>query len=825
MSQTILKPLEIPVLGMTCASCVGRVEKAIAAVPGVAAASVNLAAERAHVELTPEGDTAAVVEAIRKAGYEPLDRTVDLKIEGMTCASCVAKVEKALKSVPGVLDAQVNLATERAQVRALAGGAETAQMIAAVEAIGYGAQEIDPAAAPDLADREREARETEITGLKRAVAVAAAGTLPLFVIEMGRHFIPGVHHWLAASIGEQPWRLISFVLAAIVLFGPGLRFFRKGVPNLIRRTPDMNSLVVLGTSAAFAYSAVATFVPSLLPAGADHVYYEAAAVIVTLILLGRLFEAQAKGRTSEAIKRLMTLQAKTARVLRGGEAVEVPIAEVVAGDAVVVRPGERIAVDGEVIDGGSFVDESMITGEPIPVEKKAGDTVVGGTVNKTGAFQFRATKVGSETMLAQIVRMVEAAQGSKLPIQATVDKVTAWFVPAVIAAALLTFAAWMVFGPSPALAFALVNAVAVLIIACPCAMGLATPTSIMVGTGKAAELGVLFRRGEALQALRDVKVVAFDKTGTLTEGRPALTDLQTASDFDEDEVLALTAAVESRSEHPIAEAIVEAAKTKGLSVADPQAFEAVPGFGAQARAGGKLVQVGADRFMTKLGLDVGVFSDTAARLGSEAKSPLYVAIDGKLAAVLAVADPIKPTTPEALAALHAMGLKVAMITGDNAHTARAAAAKLGLDEVEAEVLPDGKVAAIKALRERFGAIAFVGDGVNDAPALAAADVGIAMGAGTDVAIESADVVLMRSDLRAVATAASLSRAVMSNIQQNLVWAFGYNVILIPVAAGVLFPTFGLLLSPMVAAGAMALSSVSVLTNALRLKAFRPPVAA
>ena len=822
MSQTILKPLEIPVLGMTCASCVGRVEKAISAVPGVAAASVNLAAERAHVELTPEGDTAAVVEAIRKAGYEPLDRTVDLKIEGMTCASCVAKVEKALKAVPGVLDAQVNLATERAQVKALAGGAATAQLVAAVEAIGYGAQEIDPAAAPDLADRERQAREAEITGLKRAVAVAAAGALPLFVIEMGRHFIPGVHHWLAGSIGEQPWRLISFVLAAIVLFGPGLRFFRKGVPNLIRRTPDMNSLVVLGTSAAFAYSATATFAPFLLPAGADHVYYEAAAVIVALILLGRLFEAQAKGRTSEAIKRLMTLQAKTARVLRGGEATEVPIAEVIAGDVVVVRPGERVAVDGEVVDGGSFVDESMITGEPIPVEKKPGDTVVGGTVNKIGAFQFRATKVGAQTMLAQIVRMVEAAQGSKLPIQATVDRVTAWFVPAVIAAALLTYAAWMLFGPSPALAFALVNAVAVLIIACPCAMGLATPTSIMVGTGKAAELGVLFRRGEALQALRDVKIVAFDKTGTLTEGRPALTDLQVASGFGEDEVLALTAAVESRSEHPIAEAVVEAAKAKSLTVAEPQDFEAVPGFGAQAKVDGRVVQVGADRFMTKLGLDVAVFNDTAARLGAEAKSPLYVAIDGRLAAVLAVADPIKPTTPQALAALHAMGLKVAMITGDNAHTARAVAAKLGLDEIEAEVLPDGKVAAVQALRARFGAIAFVGDGVNDAPALAAADVGIAMGAGTDVAIESADVVLMRSDLRAVATAAALSRSVMNNIGQNLVWAFGYNVILIPVAAGVLFPTFGLLLSPMVAAGAMALSSVSVLTNALRLKAFRPP---
>lgn len=824
MSQTVLQPLEIPVVGMTCASCVGRVEKAIAATPGVARASVNLAAERAHVELTSEGDAASVVDAIRRAGYEPLARTVELKIGGMTCASCVARVERALKSVPGVLEAQVNLATERARVQTLAGGAETAALIAAVAGAGYSAEPLDTASAPDLTDREHEAREAEIAGLKRAVLVATAGALPLFVIEMGRHFIPGAHHWLAATVGEQPWRLVSFVLAAIVLFGPGLRFFRKGVPNLIRRTPDMNSLVVLGTTAAFAYSSVATFVPSLLPAGADHVYYEAAAVIVALILLGRLFEAQAKGRTSQAIKRLMTLQAKTARVVRDGQERELPIAEVVVGDMISVRPGERIAVDGQVVEGASFVDESMITGEPIPVEKTAGAAVVGGTVNTSGAFSFRATKIGAETMLAQIVRMVEAAQGSKLPIQAAVDKVTAWFVPAVIAAALLTFAAWMLLGPSPALAFALVNAVAVLIIACPCAMGLATPTSIMVGTGKAAELGVLFRKGEALQALRDVKVVAFDKTGTLTIGRPILTDFQVAGGFAEDEVLALTAAVESRSEHPIAQAIVAAAKARSLSVPKPQDFEAVAGFGAQANVDGKLVQVGADRFMRKLGLDVAPFAAEAERLGAEAKSPLYVALDGRLAAIVAVADPIKPTTAEALKTLHAMGLKVAMITGDNARTARAVATQLGLDEVEAEVLPGGKVAAIEALRERFGPIAFVGDGVNDAPALAAADVGLAMDAGADIAIESADVVLMRGDLRTIATAVALSRAVMANIGQNLIWAFGYNVVLIPVAAGVLYPPFGLLLSPMVAAGAMALSSVSVLSNALRLRAFRPPAA-
>lgn len=822
MPTTRLETIDIPVLGMTCASCVGRVEKAIAAVPGVAHAAVSLAAERAHVEFTPEGNTQAVVEAIRKAGYEPLEHTLELKIEGMTCASCVGRVERALRAAPGVLQAQVNLATERATVTALE-GADPAALIAAVEKVGYHAAPIVDAS-PDLSDREREARAAEIVGLKRAVVLSALATAPLFLIEMGRHFIPGAHHLLAGTIGEQPWRLISFVLAAFVLFEPGLRFYRKGVPNLIRCTPDMNSLVVLGATAAFAYSTVATFAPALLPAAANYVYFEAAAVIVTLILVGRLFEAQAKGRTSEAIKRLMTLQAKTARVERAGIAGEIPIADVVVGDVVVVRPGERIPVDGEVLDGSSYVDESMITGEPVPVEKGPGASLVGGTVNKTGAFRFRATKVGAATLLAQIVRMVETAQGAKLPIQALVDKVTSWFVPAVIAVAAVTFAAWLAFGPSPALSFALVNAVAVLIIACPCAMGLATPTSIMVGTGRAAELGVLFRRGEALQSLRDVQAVAFDKTGTLTLGRPALTDVVIADGFTEAEVLSLVAAVERRSEHPIAQAIADGAQSRGLRVPEAQDFNALPGYGAEAVVEGRHVQVGADRYMERLGVTVAVFANQAARLARQAKTPVYAAIDGKLAAILAVADPIKESTPEALAALHAAGLKVVMITGDNRRTAEAVGAALGLDEVVAEVLPDGKVAAVKALQQRYGRVVFVGDGVNDAPALATADVGIAMGAGTDIAIESADVVLMRSDLRGVATSIALSRSVLRNIHQNLVWAFGYNVVLIPVAAGLLYPVWGLLLSPMVAAGAMALSSVSVLANALRLRAFKPAAA-
>ncbi|WP_421937448.1 heavy metal translocating P-type ATPase [Phenylobacterium sp.] len=823
MPETTLEPFDIPVLGMTCASCVSRVEKAIAAVPGVAQASVNLAAERARVALSPGGSAQAVADAIRRAGYEPLETEIELRIGGMTCASCVGRVERALAAVPGVLGAEVNLATERARVRVLEGGPDSTALIQAVVTAGYQAAPAE-AATPDQTDREQAARTAEISGLKRAVLVASLATAPLFLLEMTRHSLPGVHHWLATTIGEQPWRLMSFALAALVLFGPGLRFYRKGVPNLIRRTPDMNSLVVLGASAAFAYSAVATFAPALLPAGADHVYYEAAAVIVTLILLGRLFEAQAKGRTSEAIRRLMTLQAKTARVVRDGHEAEVPIAEVRPGDLVTVRPGERVPVDGEVADGASFIDESMISGEPVPVEKGPGDEVIGGTVNKTGAFHFRATRVGAETLLAQILRMVEAAQGAKLPIQALVDRITGWFVPAVIAVALATFTAWLAFGPSPALSFALVNAVAVLIIACPCAMGLATPTSIMVGTGKAAELGVLFRRGEALQALRDVKVVAFDKTGTLTLGRPALTDLIPAEGFAADEALRLTAAVEARSEHPIAAAIVGAAAERGLAPSPADAFEAVPGFGAEARVEGQRVQVGADRYMTRLGVDIAAFAPEAARLAAEAKTPLFVAIDGRVAALIAVADPIKPTTPAALAALHAAGLKVAMITGDSARTARAVADALGVDEVVAEVLPDGKVAALQALRVKHGAAAFVGDGINDAPALAAADVGIAMGAGTDIAIESADVVLMHSDLRAVATAVALSRATLANIRQNLAWAFGYNVLLIPLAAGVFYPAFGLTLSPMIAAGAMALSSVSVLANALRLRGFRPATA-
>ena len=820
-----LRRVSVHIEGMTCASCVGRVEKALRALPGVKAASVNLATERADVAFeTAEPDLAAVVRAVEAVGYAASTGTTELEVKGMTCASCVGRVEHALKQAEGVLDATVNLATGRATVRHLAGVIDVGRLAEAVRAVGY--EVFEAVAGPDREDRERAVREREVKSLRRSVLAAGIFTLPIFLLEMGGHLVPAVHHWVLGALGnQQNLFYLLFALATVVQFGPGLRFYRKGWPTLARGAPDMNALVMLGTSAAYGYSVVATFLPQVLPAGTVHVYYEAATVIITLILVGRYLEALAKGRTSEAIKRLLGLQAKTARVMRDGREMEVGIDQVRPGDVVLVRPGERVPVDGQVLEGSSYVDESMISGEPVPVRKIAGAEVVGGTINKTGSFIFRATKVGADTVLAQIVRMVEAAQGSKLPIQALVDRVTTYFVPAVMAVAVLTFGTWLVLGPEPALTFALVNAVAVLIIACPCAMGLATPTSIMVGTGKAAEMGVLFRRGEALQTLRSAEVIAIDKTGTLTEGRPELTDLTVASGFDETEVLRLVATVEARSEHPIAEAIVRAAERRGLRLASVQDFVAEPGLGVAAKGDGREVAVGADRHMAKLDLDVGVFAAEAGRLADEGKSPLYAAVDGRLAAVIAVADPIKRSTPAAVKALHELGLRVAMITGDNRRTAEAIARRLGIDEVMAEVLPDGKVEAVMRLRGdgHRRVVAMVGDGINDAPALAEADVGIAIGTGTDIAIESADVVLMSGDLRGVPNAIALSQTTIRNIKQNLFWAFAYNASLIPVAAGALYPVFGILLSPVFAAGAMALSSVFVLGNALRLRRFRPPL--
>jgi Cu+-exporting ATPase len=809
--------VKLAISDMTCASCVRRVEKAIAAVPGVADASVNLATERADVTFDAMPDLAAVAKAIRDAGYGVPEEVVTFPVDGMTCASCIARVEKALKTVSGVLDATANLAQERVRVRRIAGTASFADLAAAVERAGYRAVH-EQAAAPG--DEARRSGET--AALRRDLILAALLTAPLFVMEMGAHAVPSFGHAIHDTLGLEASRIIQFALATLVLLGPGRRFFVKGIPALLRLAPDMNSLVVIGTAAAWSFSTVATFAPGLLPGGAANVYFEAAAVIVTLLLAGRYLEARAKGRTGEAIRHLAGLQAKSARVLRAGKPEDVALEAVLPGDMILVRPGEKVPVDGEVTDGSSYIDESMITGEAMPVARKAGDRVTGGTVNTTGSLTFRATRVGADTVLSQIIRMVEDAQAAKLPIQALVDRVTQWFVPAVIAIALLTFGFWLAFAPSPALAHALVNAVAVLIIACPCAMGLATPTSIITGTGRAAELGVLFRQGIALQTLGATRIVAVDKTGTLTLGRPALTEIVPAQGFSREDVLRLVAAAEMHSEHPIAVAIHDAAVKEGLDLPAATDFAALSGRGISASVSGRSVEAGSASLMRERGLDPSPFEAEAARLAAEGASPLYAAIDGRLAALFAVTDPVRPTTGQAIAALKALGIEVAMITGDNARTAHAVASKLGIDRVMAEVLPDGKVEAVRKLSDGgTRKIAFVGDGINDAPALAAADTGIAIGTGTDVAIESADVVLMAGDLRGVAAGIALSRATMRNIRQNLFWAFGYNVALVPVAAGLLYPALGLQLSPALAAGAMALSSVFVVTNALRLKRFRP----
>ncbi|NNK67413.1 MAG: copper-translocating P-type ATPase [Rhodobacteraceae bacterium] len=803
--------------GMTCASCVGRVEKTLAALDGVSDVSVNLASESAHLSVDDPGRLQDAAQALDKLGYPARKARLTLNIASMSCASCVGRVDKALADVPGVLSVTVNLAAETAMVDYLEGTTTPADLMAATAAIGYPAEVAEANASQSRVERKAE----EADNLRRNVFLAAVLTLPVFILEMGAHLIPAFHHLIANTIGTQTSWIIQFVLATIVLFGPGRHFFTKGIPALLRAAPDMNSLVAVGTGAAWTYSVVATFLPALLPEGVRAVYFEAAAVIVVLILIGRWLEARAKGRTGAAIQALLGLQVRTARILRDGETIEVDVDALRPGDTILVRPGERIPVDGEVVDGTSNVDESMITGEPVPVAKTAGATVTGGTVNGTGSLTFRASRVGADTTLAQIIRMVEEAQGAKLPIQGLVDRVTLWFVPAVMALAALTVVVWLAIGPDPALTFALVAGVSVLIIACPCAMGLATPTSIMVGTGRAAEMGVLFRKGDALQELSYVDVIAVDKTGTVTEGKPTLTDVVVSDDFDRETVLAQIAAVEDQSEHPIAEAIVRGARSEGISVPTASGFRSVTGYGVAAMVDGHEVMVGADRYMIRENVDIAGLVDTERDLANRGRTALYAAVDGKLAAVIAVADPVKPASRAAISALHDRGFQVAMITGDKQETAEAIARETGIDHVIAGVLPDGKVAALDDLRAGGRKIAFVGDGINDAPALAHADVGIAIGTGTDVAIESADVVLMSGDLRGVVNAVEVSKRTMSNIRQNLVWAFGYNVALIPVAAGVLYPAFGLLLSPVFAAGAMALSSVSVLTNALRLRRIAP----
>lgn len=742
----------------------------------------------------------------------PDSNQINLNIGGMSCASCVGRVERALKKVDGVAEANVNLATHKAHIT-LNKPLPPETLVNAVTSAGYEAQ-IVKNSSPTADDSKQE--QAEIVHLKWSLIIAVVLTIPVFLLEMGGHISSTFHHMIMSTLGEQNSWYTQWFLTTLVMLIPGFNFYKKGIPALLHLAPDMNSLVAVGTLAAYCYSVIATFIPQLLPEGTVHVYYEAAAVIITLILIGRLLEAKAKGRTSQAIKQLVQLQVSHANVYRDGQLTEIPIDQVQLGDLIAVKPGERIPVDGVITEGNSYVDESMITGEPIPVKKQPNDPVVGSTVNQKGALTVQATKVGNDTVLAQIIRMVETAQGSKLPIQAIIDKVTLWFVPTIMALAVITFIIWIIFAKDSALSFALVSAVAVLIVACPCAMGLATPVSIMVGTGRAAESGIFIRKGEALQILKDIKVIALDKTGTLTKGKPELTDFISHESYDKNQAITLLASLEAKSEHPIAEAIVQYAQKLNLKLLPVDNFTTVTGQGLQATIEQKTVQVGTAYFMQQQKINTDKFTETATRLAKEGKTPFYMAINQQLVAITAVADPIKETTPQAINAFHQLGLKVVMITGDNKHTAQAIAKQLGIDEVVAEVLPDGKVEAIKSLKQQ-GGLAYVGDGINDAPALAEADIGIAIGTGTDVAIEAADVVLMSGDLLGVVKAITLSKATIRNIHQNIFWAFAYNTALVPIAMGILYPFFGILLSPAIAAGAMALSSVFVLGNALRLK--------
>ncbi|MFQ6004370.1 MAG: heavy metal translocating P-type ATPase, partial [Woeseia sp.] len=764
------KEIQFGVQGMTCATCVARVERTLQQQPGVERAVVNFATEKATVVYGSNGiDMGALLDAVNDAGYEPVRSKLGLRVTGMTCASCVSRVERAVRELPGVLSASVNLATERASIEYLPDVISAHDISGAIEDAGYEPEDLDASMRG-----EQFAGNAELMALRKNLYLAAALTFPIVSIAMLPLFVPAVRAAMNSLLPAPAWHWLELALTTPVLFVAGRRFYSQGWAELRHLSPGMSTLVMMGVSAAYGYSLLAILMPGIFPAGTANVYFEAAAVIVTLILLGKYFEARAKGRTSAAIRKLMQLQSKTARVTRDGELMEVPVEQVVPGDLVVVRPGERVPVDGKVTEGASFVDESMISGEPAPVEKSPGAEVVGGTVNKTGAFTFLAERVGDETVLAQIVRMVNEAQASKPPIQQLADRIAGIFVPVVIALAVLTFGIWLTIGPSPAMNYAFVSAVSVLVIACPCAMGLATPTAIMVGTGKGAEMGTLFRRGTALELLARVDTVVLDKTGTLTKGRPELTDLH-AIDFSENELLALIASVEDQSEHPIAAAIVAGARARGVEWKKAVGFRAEPGYGLKARVAGRKIEVGADRYMRELGLDLEPVRDLAEQLADAAKTPIYAAVDGKLAAVLAVADPLKEGSVAAMRALREAGMGVAMLTGDNRRTAHAIAAQAGIDRVLAEVLPDQKAAEVKRLQDANSKVAFVGDGINDAPALAQADVGVAIGTGTDIAIEVGEVILMSGDLRGIVNAVALAKKTLRTIRLNFFWAYAYNI--------------------------------------------------
>ncbi len=812
----------IPVTGMICPDCPQKIETALLAKPGVGHAAVNLHTGVAVVDYDPQRmNVAGLLEAIRVAGFTPGAARMRLAVKGMTCASCVTAVEQALRQTPGVLTANVNPAAAQADVLYEPRVIDFEGLTRAIEASGYAAEEA-PEATEVGVDKQEQERRQEYRTLMRKFWFATVVSVPVVGLSYP-DLIPGLREWLPAGSAARraAWSVLG-VMTLPVLLWSGSQFFFGMWAALKHRSANMHTLIAIGITAAFLYSAVAVAYPGLFPdPSLAEVFWDVTAVVTALVVLGMALELKAKGRTSEAIKKLIGLQAKTARVLRNGKEVDLPVEEVVVGDIVIVRPGEKIPVDGEVTEGSSAIDESMITGESIPVEKHARDEVIGATLNKTGSFKFRATKVGKDTALANIIRMVQDAQGSKAPIQRVVDMVAGYFVPAVMILGVAAFVVWYDIGPDPRIVYATIVLVTTLIIACPCALGLATPTSLTVGIGKGAENGILIRSGDALQTAKQLDAIVLDKTGTITKGEPALTDVVPAPGFDEQEVLRLAASLERGSEHPLGEAIVNGAEARSVKLAEAADFGAIPGHGVSGRVDGKAVLLGNVKLMRERNVDAAGLTKDWERLAEEGKTPMYVALDGKPAGLVAVADTLKPDSKAALAALKGLGLEVIMITGDNRRTANAIARQVGVDRVLAEVLPQDKAHEIQKLQLEGKVVAMVGDGINDAPALAQADVGFAIGTGTDVAIEASDITLIKGSLRGVVTAIEISRATMRNVYQNLFGAFIYNTAGIPVAMGVLYPVFNVLLSPILAAAAMAFSSVTVVTNANRLRYFRP----
>ncbi|UCE41546.1 MAG: copper-translocating P-type ATPase [Candidatus Aminicenantes bacterium] len=802
--------VDLPIVGMSCAGCASTVQKNLAALKGVESASVNFGTTQATVLFQPQlVDPADLISQVRKSGYDVGIASVEIPIQGMHCASCVQAIEKALLKEKGITKASVNLASEKAKIEYIPSLINLPEIKKVIEQTGYKVLKLPGEG--DLEDFESIIREAEYRKLKMKFIVGAILGLFIFFGSMP-HWFP----WIPAFLNNF---FVLWILATPVQFWIGGQFYRGAWSAFKHRNADMNTLIAVGTSAAYLYSVTATVYPFFFESGGikPDVYFDTSAMIIVLILFGRLLEARAKGRTSEAIKKLIGLQPKTARVKRGKQDKDIPVEEVVVGDEILVRPGEKIPVDGIVLGGKSAVDESMITGESFPVKKEAGDEVIGATLNKTGSFRFQATRVGKETALARIIKLVRDAQGSKAPIQRLADVIASYFVPIVISIAIATFVIWFNFGPKPALTFSLLNFVAVMIVACPCALGLATPTAVMVGTGKGAENGILIKGGESLETAHKLDTIVFDKTGTLTKGEPEVTDLLVGSTLSEEEILQVTASIEKMSEHPLGEAIVKKAEEREITLLEPDDFRVIQGRGIESKFDGKNVLIGSEKLMEENNVDVLDFKSTAADFSEEGKTPIYVALQEKAAGLLTVADTLKEDTIWALEKLKAEGIEVIMLTGDNRRTARAIAKKAGIVSVIPEVLPADKVKHIQRLQSEGKKVAMVGDGINDAPALAQADVGIAIGSGTDVAMEAADITLIRDELAGVVKAIALSRQTIKVIKQNLFWAFFYNTLGIPIAAGILYPFFGILLSPIIASAAMASSSVSVVSNSLRLR--------